>query len=196
MLPSSSFRQHLGLFENELAGPLGLDITVVESVAVGRAVSGRLAQFGIFDQGVDGVHGHHRAVVASILQLIAGRVNCSDDSADDGRAASLHHLVADSDGVDGTPVVFGGVDDVLDFARDLLDVFDADEQLHSLGLGGGENGGNLVAACFVDPHNAEAIDLLKVAADLAWRLAGAVGIVRSICDAHWGRRIRAVGRCV
>lgn len=86
--------------------------------------------------------------------------------------------------MDGAPVAFDGINDGLNITRDLLEILNAGKQLHALGLGRREDRGNLIATGFICPDDAVAVDLLEVAVDLILRLAGAVLLVRAVCDAH------------
>lgn len=97
----------------------------------------------------------------------------------------VDELVADGDGVDGGPVgarVFGGGDDGLEVLLEGVDVEEAGEDLFVGLLGGGEDGGYLVAVHAVDADEGIFGQELKVGIDFLLVLAAPVVVVGGVAD--------------
>lgn len=176
-------RYRLSLADDKLPCRVGARVWVEEGVTVDGAVTGLGAELGVVQMGLNRVDRHDPSGEAGALQLTLGGVHRADDSI--GRSfPGEHQLVSNGDGIDGAPVAFDGINDGLDIAGDFAEIVDAGKHFHALGLGRREDGGDLIAAGFVYPDDAVANELLEIAVDLVLILAGAVVLVRGVCDAH------------
>lgn len=102
--------------------------------------------------------------------------------------AAVDELVADGDGVDRGPVVWGACGyEGLEAVGVVLEVVDACEDFHVVLAGGGRYGVGLVAVDAVDAHEGVVrLDAVDVGVDFVLGLAGAVAVVGAVGDAVGG----------
>lgn len=169
--------QSWDLAGEERAGVCGGGVAIEEGVAVDGAVVGGIAERWVGTSGNEGINSDDLSVVASGLQKPTDGANGSNDLGSGG-GTIVDKLVSDRDGIELAPVTLSGGDDDFDLRFEGVDIEDTSEQLHSLGLGGSENGSNLVAVGSVDSDFRVSIsNLIQVSGDLVLRLASAIIVV-------------------
>ena len=180
---AASLADRLSAAENVWASVGGGDVGVEECVGVGGSVVGGLAESRVLGDGVPGVDGDDLASVACSAEEATSDTNGSDDFRD-GSTAVVDELVTDADGVEAVPVASGVGDDLGDFRCGLGDVVNTGEELHTLSLGSGTDGVELVAVDTVQADHGVSIETGEVGVDLALRLASTVCVVGRVGEAE------------
>lgn len=181
-LTATSSRHSLDLLQDPVTGVTGNDVAVEESVCVDGHVVTAATQTWVVDDSNESVNTNNGTIVAGRLQSSSTLVDVALDLAHGG-LAGVDQLVTDGDGVDDRPTAVGGNGrgQSANVASNVADVEDTSKDL----LAGGkssQNVRNLVAVHTIESDGGVALELSKVALDLASRLTAAIGVVRRVGD--------------
>jgi len=165
-------------------------VSIEKGVAVCRTVIRRLAELGILNHRIERVDRDDGTSIARSSKSLTRGIDGADNLRR-GILSLVDKFVSNGNCVEEGPIAIGSIDQRLKTPWEIVQVEDPGEDLHVVFLCCIQDGGHLVAVHAIDADKRIIDQFFEISIDFALGFAGAVGIVRRICDADFIGRNRA-----